>query len=69
MPRYTVPITRKWIDVYEVDAKSPTEAGIKVGRLLAEEAEPKHKSEVGMSVGPAKLVIADDDQSEEADPG
>jgi len=60
MPKYSLPITRKWIDVYIVEAKSPTDAGIQVGQLIAQGSEPDHQTEVGYNVGSAKLVIVDE---------
>jgi hypothetical protein len=57
MPKYSVPVTRRFIDVYIVEAKSPTAAGVEVGKAIALELAPAHTTPTSMAIGSAKLII------------
>jgi hypothetical protein len=54
MPKYTVPVTRKTLDVYVVEARNATEAGMNAAYLIAENAPPTHQRELSRVVGTAR---------------
>lgn len=60
MPKYSVPITTKTLDVYVVDAKNGSDAAFKAAGLVAENVPPTHSRELSRQVGSAKPLIEDD---------
>jgi len=54
MPKYTVPVTRKTLDVYVVEARNATEAGMKAAYLIVDDDEPTYQRELSRVVGTAR---------------
>ena len=59
MPKYTVPITRKVLDVYVVEARNGTEAGMKAAYAVADGEAPTHTRELSRVVGSARPELAE----------
>lgn len=57
---YHVPVTRRILDVYTVEAKSKTDAGVQAGMLIAEGKPPTSTTELSRNVGAATLAGAGD---------
>jgi hypothetical protein len=56
MPKYTVPIVRTIQDVYEVDARSATEAGMVAATRIAAGDQPDSTKELSRRVLSAKTI-------------
>ncbi len=59
MPKYTVPIVRTVQDVYIVEARSGTEAGMAAAVRIAAGDEPDTSRELSRRVLSAKTVLDD----------
>jgi len=59
MPKYTVPIVRTVQDVYVVEARSGTEAGMAAAVRIAAGEEPDSSRELRRRVLSAKTVLDD----------
>lgn len=60
MPKYTVPVTRTVLEVYEVEARNATDAGVQVGiGLHSGDIEPT-KSSSSYRVGAAKTLLTEE---------
>ncbi len=57
--KYTVPVTRTIMDVYEVDARNGTEAAVKVGMAMAAGDPPSTTKELSRKVGGARTLVND----------
>lgn len=59
MPKYTVPIVRTLQDVYVVEARSATEAGMAAATRIAAGEPPDSSRELSRRVLSAKTVLDD----------
>lgn len=59
MTMYAVPIERKVLDVYHVEARSGTDAAFKVATEIAAGATPTHTRELSRRVLSARSVVED----------
>lgn len=61
MPKYSVPITRKTLDVFFVEARNGSEAAFAAAERIAKGDAPDQTRELGRQVGSARPVVADPD--------
>jgi hypothetical protein len=66
MPKYTVPINRKVLDVYVVEAKSGPAAVFEAATQAANGVPPTHTRELSRTVGAAKTVVPDEPAADAA---
>jgi hypothetical protein len=59
--KYSVPVTRKVLDVYIVEAKNPTHAAFIAATDVANGGEPTQTRELSRQVGSAKRVVDDEE--------
>lgn len=62
MPKYTVPIVRKVMDVYTIEARNGSEAAFKAAERIANGDAPDHTRELSRDVKSAKPVVDDGDE-------
>lgn len=59
MAQYSVPINRKTLDVFYVDARNGSEAAFKAAELIAAGVEPSTSTELSRQIGTARQVAQD----------
>lgn len=59
--KYSVPITRKILEVYVVEARNGSEAAFKAAELRAEGTAPDQVTDLGHSVSTARPLINEPD--------
>ena len=57
MAKYSVPITRKTLDVYIVEARNGSEAAFVAAEAIANGATPNQTTNLGRSIGTARPLI------------
>lgn len=60
---YTVPVQRKMLDVYRVEAVSSQDAAVQAGVLMATEAAPFSTTELSRTILSVKPLLDDTDES------
>jgi len=61
MPKYSVPVTRKVLDVYIVEAKNPSHAAFVAATHRSNGGEPTMTRELSWDVGSAKRIVDDEE--------
>ena len=59
MAKYSVPVTRKVLDVYVVEARNATHAGMVAAELISNDDKPTHSHELSRTVMSAKPMVPD----------
>jgi hypothetical protein len=64
--KYSVPVTRKTLDVFIVEARNGSEAAFIAAEAIAEGKQPDQQTNLGRTIGTARPLVDDDDGPEAA---